>query len=235
MPANHAYFFANLPLFAVVCAILILGRRRPAGRLALHSRLACLPCSLLALMHGDYWRPGRLGGAPIGVEDLIFTFTTGAAVWLWAAWGCGGDFSVPSPLPAGRATRRLLSWGLASGSLLAALWRAGLDPMSATLLAPIPVLAFLLTRQPRLWILAGTGLVCFVPVYYAGVKLEFAIFPGYPSQWNPHGPWTPPFLGLPAGELAWAAVFAVLWPVLIASAFEVDVGAAGAAVPSAGD
>ena len=233
MPANHAYFFANLPLFAAVCAILILGRRRPIVRLALHSGLAFLPCSLLAFTDGEYWRPARLGGGPIGVEDLLFTFIAGAVVWLCAAWGHRGNLTVPAHFPAGRVTRRLVLWQLPAGALLAALWRAGLDPMSAALLASIPLLTFLLARRPRLWILSGAALGCFVPFYWAFVRIQFAAFPTYPSQWNPQGPWTPAFLGLPAGELAWAAVLAVLWPVLIASVFDVDVRAASAAPPSA--
>lgn len=235
MPANHAYFFANLPLFAVVCAILILGRRRPIVRLALHSGLAFLPCSLLALTDGEYWRPARLGGGHIGIEDPIFTFIAGAAVWLCAAWGRRGNLTVPPRFPAGRVTGRLVLWQLPPGALLAALWLAGLDHMSATLLASIPLLMFLLSRRPELWILSGAGLASFVPVYWAVVRIQFAAFPAYPSQWNPHGPWAPTFLGLPAGELAWAAVFAAVWPVLIASVFEVDVGAASATAPSAGD
>jgi hypothetical protein len=241
MRTSYSYFFANLPLFTVVSAILILGRRRPLCRLALYSGLACLPCCLVALMHRQYWRPARLGGWPIGVEDLIFTFTTGAAAWLCAAWPYRRSLTVaalkahrsrdrqgaigrvvPSHLPASRAARRILLWEGLSAVLLAALWLAGVDFMSATLLASIPLLAILLIRRRQLWILAGTGLAIFVPAYFAVVKLQFSIFPDYPLQWNQQGPWAAAFLGVPAGELAWAAAFALVWPVVIASAFEVE-------------
>ena len=234
MLTSHPYFFANLPLFAVVCAFLILGRRGQLCRLVLYSALACLPCSLLALKDGDYWRPARLGGGRMGVEDLVFTFTSGAAAWLCAAWLYRGDLTAPPHLPASRAVKRLLLWGLTSGVLPAALWRAGLDPMSAALLAAIPLLTVLLIRRRRLWILAFTGLTFFVPAYFSVVKLQFAIFPDYPLQWNQQGPWAAPFLGVPAGELAWAAAFALLWPVVIASAFEVEFRPLGAAVAPSG-
>jgi len=96
MLASHPYFFANLPLLAAVCLFLILGRRGQLARLALYSGLACLPCSLVAVVHGNYWRPARLGGGPIGVEDLIFTFTSGAAVWP-AGLPTLGFAAVPEP------------------------------------------------------------------------------------------------------------------------------------------
>jgi hypothetical protein len=99
--------------------------------------------------------------------------------------------------------------------------------MSATLLACIPLLAILLVRRRQLWMLAGTGLALFVPFYFLVVRLQFAVFPGYPLQWNRQGPWAAAFLGVPAGELAWAAAFAILWPVMIASAFEVEFLPAG--------
>jgi len=66
MLASHPYFFGNLPLFAAVSAILILGRRSQFRRLALCSGLACLPCSLLAVIDRGYWRPVRLGGGVPG-------------------------------------------------------------------------------------------------------------------------------------------------------------------------
>ena len=227
MLSSHPYFFANLPLFAAVFVVLILGRRRPLARLALYSGLVCLPCSLLALMHEGYWRPARLGGGPIGVEDPIFTFTTGALVWFCAAWPHRGDLRAPSELLSSRVAKRILLLGLPSEVVLAVLWYAGVDPMSATLLASLPLLTVLLVRRRQLWILAVAGLAFFMPVYYAVVKLQFAIFPGYPLQWNQQGSWAAAFLGLPAGEWAWAAAFAMLWPVVIASAFEVEFRPAG--------
>ena len=54
MRTSYIYFFANLPLFTAVSAILILGRRSLLCRLALYSGLACLPCSLYGLMYGQY-------------------------------------------------------------------------------------------------------------------------------------------------------------------------------------
>ncbi|MCX6620163.1 MAG: hypothetical protein NTY38_03625 [Acidobacteria bacterium] len=231
---SHTYFFANLPLFAVISIVLVLGRRRQLTRLALKSGLACLPCSVLAPIHEGYWLPVRLGGSSIGIEDLIFTFTTGAVVWLCAAWPYRRELRVPSRLSAGGLVKRILLWGLLSDLVLAALWLGGLDPMSATLLAAVPLLAILLARRRHLWAFACAGLACFVPFYFAAVRLQFAIFPDYSRQWNSEGPWAAQLLEVPLGEIAWAAAFAVLWPVVIASAFEVKCRPAGATPESSG-
>ena len=234
MLTSHPYIFSILPLFTVVCVILFRGRRRQLTRVALYSGLACLPCSLLALTDREYWRPARLGGGPIGVEDLLFTFTTGAVVWLCSAWPYRRDLRMPSHLPARRVAKRILLWGLPSEALQAALWLAGLDYMSAMLLASVPLLTVLLVRRPRLWILAFSGLAFFVPVHFAGFKLAFATLPDLVLQWNKQGPWATGFLGVPAGELAWAAAFAILWPVVMASALEVEFRPAGVAAASSG-
>lgn len=234
MLTSHIYFFANLPLFTAVSVVVILGSRSQLCRLALYGGLACLPCSLLALTDRGYWRPVRLGGGPIGVEDLVFTFTVGATVWLCAAWPYRRNLRMPSHVQASRVVGRLLLWTLPMEALLAALWLAGLDHVSAMLLASIPLLTVLLFRRRQLWILALTGLAFFVPVYCACVRLQFTIFPDYPLQWNKEGLWAVKFLGLPAGELAWAAAFAIVSPMLIASVFDVEIGQAGAAVEASG-
>lgn len=156
------------------------------------------------------------------MEDMLFTFTAGAAAWLCAVWPYRGTLRVPPHVEANHVVKRILLWGAPSVALLSALWRAGLDPVSATLLAAVPLLTILLVRRRQLWVFALTGLAFFVPVYFAELKLLFAILPDFPLQWSTGGAWTASFLGLPAGEPTWAAAFAILWPVLIASAFEVE-------------
>jgi hypothetical protein len=219
---TYAYLFSNLTLLAGLLPVLLWTRRRELSRLALVSGVACLPCSLLALAHeAGYWRPVRLGGGPFGAEDLVFSFVAGALVWLAAAWPCD-DLQGPRPLAVKRAAVRLLVWGVASDVLLLGLWRvAGMDCMSATALAGVPLGGYLLIRRPRLWRLAATGVVCFVPVYVAIVRAHLYLWPEYVRQWNAEGPWAYLVAGVPAGEIVWAGAFAALWPLAIASAFDV--------------
>jgi len=84
---GHPYLFANLPILAAVILVPRLATNRDFGRAAVFGGLACLPCSLAEITSGEYWHPVLLGGVRCGVEDLIFTYATGAAAWLFAASG----------------------------------------------------------------------------------------------------------------------------------------------------
>jgi len=76
---GHPYLFANLPILAAVILVPRLATNRDFGRAAVFGGLACLPCSLAEITSGEYWHPVLLGGVRCGVEDLIFTYATGAA------------------------------------------------------------------------------------------------------------------------------------------------------------
>jgi hypothetical protein len=215
----YPYLFANLGVFAVLLAYLIRARRSAAARLAAASGLVCLPCSLLAFLHeGSYWRPARVGGGAFGVEDPMFSFTMGALVWLAAS----RLSQSPPPLPVRAAARRFLIWGLPAIPVLLCLWLAGTDPMTATVAAGAALLAALLIRRPRMWKLAAGGVCRFLPAYVLLVRIQFAVWPDYALAWNPESAWSYPIVGMPVGEIAWAIVFAAMWPVLVASAFSVS-------------
>ncbi|MBI4873509.1 MAG: hypothetical protein HY822_02625 [Acidobacteria bacterium] len=216
---SHAYLLANLPLLAAVSLLLFRMRRSEYCRLALGSGVACLPCGLLAAMHnGEYWSPVRLGGFPIGIEDFIFTFTAGAAAWLAAAGPHRRRIVAGSGLD-----RRVLLWGAVSAACGWALWRVGFDCMTSTLAAAGGLLLLLVARRIRLWPLALTGVAVFVPFYVAVVRIQFAFWPDYVLAWNQAGPWAARIWGIPAGEIAWAVSFAALWPMVVASALNVEV------------
>jgi hypothetical protein len=215
---EYPYFFANLPLLALLPA-LIVTRRRGLSRVALLSGLTSLPCSLMALVLEGYWRPAHVLGGSIGFEDLIFLFGFGALVWLASAWACRPF--VPQRLDLRVGARRMSVWSAASGLLLLALSHCGMDAMSATLATGCVAAAALLVRRRDLWPLPLTAVACFVPGYLAIVRLQLALWPAYIRQWNRASSWaTAGVLGIPAGEIAWAVVFASAWPLLIASALD---------------
>ncbi len=217
---EYPYFFANLPFLAVLPALL-LTRRRTLSRISLASGIACMPCGLLALIQEPYFRPVLIAGGRFGVEDLMFCFEAGAFLWLAAAWRLRPV--APSSLPLRAALRRILAWGLATGLSISALRFSGVDFLSAVLICGGLLFVGLLALRLRLWPLALAGVACFAPLYVAVVRLQLILWPAYIQQWNPRSPWAAAFiLGIPAGELAWALVFALLWPVVIASAFDLE-------------
>jgi hypothetical protein len=72
------------------------------------------------------------------------------------------------------------------------------------------------------------GLAGFMVFYPLVVKLQFAVWPNYLSYWNPGGTWGTLVLGVPRGEIAWAAIMGAAWPVAIASALNVRFAARAA-------
>lgn len=84
---THPYLIANLPVLLAVLMLARLARPRSYGRLSLLSGLICISTSVLVpLYNKSYWNPVRLGGWPVGIEDVSFSIAVGAMVWLLAAF-----------------------------------------------------------------------------------------------------------------------------------------------------
>jgi len=228
---SHPYLFATLPLLAAVILLPWLAPNRDYRRAAVFSGLACLPGFLAEITYTEYWRPVLLGGMRCGVEDLLFSYSTGVLAWLtaslWSLEGCAvGIRSYRIAL------LRSLPWVLATAAADVGLWFAGLDRLTAGLLSSAGLLLFLLGRRASLWRLALAGLVSFTLVYLLIVKLDFAVWPNFVSYWNADGLWGSLVFGIPRGEVAWAAVFGAVWPVVIASALDIRFDSRNSPAPS---
>ena len=212
---THPYLIANIPLFFLIAIAVKIARPDNYRRLSLWSGLACLPCSILALLHNErYWNPTRLGNWPIGIEDLMFSFVTGTMVWLLAAWPYRRRLSNNILLSV--CIRRALFTGLLFGGICLLLWQSGIIGLENTLIAGTLILLIFLLRKPALWPFAASGVLLFLPIYVFIVKIQFAIWPDYLLQWNLTGPLGSTFLGIPIGEMVYAVVFVAVWPTYIA-------------------
>jgi hypothetical protein len=217
---GHPYLFANLPALVAVLLLPRLTSNRGYWRAAVFSGLACTPFSLAELVARGYWRPVLLGGMGYGVEDLIFCYTAGAAAWLAAVYW-SRETCVVELRNLRTAILRIMLWGIPAAAVGFGLGLAGMDHISSTLIPAAGCLLFLLSRRASLWRLTLAGIVSFTPLYVLVVKLQFAVWPSYITYWNANGPWGTLALGIPRGELAWAAMLGAVWPVLIASALDV--------------
>jgi hypothetical protein len=217
---GHPYLFANLPLLAAVLLLPRLTPNRDYWRAGVLGGLACTPFSLAELTARGYWRPVLLGGMGFGVEDLIFTYTAGAAAWLAAAYW-SRETCVASVCELRIAILRMMPWAIPTTAVGLGLGWAGMDHITSTLIPAAGCLLFLLCRRASLWRLALAGVISFTPLYVLTVKLQFAAWPMYISYWNADGPWGTLALGLPRGEIAWAAMLGALWPVVTASALDI--------------
>jgi hypothetical protein len=224
---RNPYLFSNVPGLAIVIFLARRTRYRDYARAAIFSGLACIPCSLAEPLSGAYWRPKLLGGMTWGVESALFTFVSGATVWMIATAAIRKDCSIKARSFA-EIFRRMTPGALAVTALFLVLLRLGVNCVTAAVVSPVPLLIFLLFRRSSLWRLSVAGLVGFTPFYALVVKLQFAVWPNYLSYWNPGGTWGTLVFGVPRGEVAWAAIMGATWPVAIASALNVRFAARAA-------
>jgi hypothetical protein len=220
----HPYLFANLPLLA---ADILIARRTPYrdyGRAAIFSGLVCMLCAPVEATTGDYWHPLLLGGWRVGIESLIFTFTSGATVWLVSAAPMRKTGTIGV-----RTLRdsflRIVLGALPVSFLYVILWRLGVNSLTATLIAPTGLVLFLLYRRSHLWRLSLYGLLFFPLLSLAVINVQFAFWPNYLAYWNPNGTWSTLVFGIPRGELAFAFMFGAYCPVIIASALDMRIQA----------
>jgi hypothetical protein len=216
----HPYLFAYLPTLIAVIWLPRLASNRDYARAAVFSGLACLPCSLAEITAEAYWRPDLLGGARCGIEDLIFTYSVGSTAWLISAL-YKFEYCTLGIRSYRTAFLRLLPMALAVTAIYIGLWLAGINCVTATLVVSAGLLLFLLSRRLSLWRLALAGLVSFTPIYVFEEKLQFVAWPNYLSYWNTGGLWGTLVFGIPLGEIAWAAAFGAVCPVVIASVLDI--------------
>lgn len=207
----YPYLFANL----LTCSVLLCAARlllRPAQwRMMLLSGLANVPSfGMLIYLEEKYWRPVRIGGWILGLEDALCSFVVAAMAWFIAALFFR-DRILLEMRGAMVWCRYLLVAGFSMAAFLMAFF-AGLSGMSALIVACAGVTLFLLATQKPLWPLALLGLFAFPAFYLSVVKVDFWLWPDFVSQWSPQPPWGLRFRGIPLGEIVWSSVFGAYWP-----------------------
>jgi hypothetical protein len=127
--------------------------------------------------------------------------------------------------------KRSLLAGLLFCGVSLLLAAAGIGGLENTLVAGAVMVVFFLLRRPVFWPLAVRGGLLFLLVYVGIVKMQFYFWPGYLGQWTLTGVLGGTVFGVPLGEIVFAAVFALLWPLHIAFAFDVEITPKGVYKP----
>ena len=200
---------ATLLLSVIAAARVSLG---PNGLLAVaRSGGVGLPAGLLApFFESHYWRPVRVGGGSVGIEDALFGFASAALVWYLVLLRFPELVEMRPGSTATVATT--LASAAATCALFGAAWRSGADPLTSALVASaVMTLAFLaggrVSPAVALW-----GATSFSVTYTLVVAAAFAVVPGFVAQWSSAGPWAVRLGGVPIGEVAWAGAFGAFWP-----------------------
>lgn len=215
---DHPYLIANIPMLVATLLVARSVRPREFGRLAIAAGLLNLPSSLIAFtFEDDYWVPVRLGGLEIGIEDLVFCWVAGALAWLLAAWP--RRHRIHATLGWRVAMTRYAALALLGGGAIIGWHLAGRHSMAGFTVASLLVLGLVLALRRDLWELAVTGALLYTALHVVVVRVQFWIWPDYPSFWNPDGLLGTTIIGVPLFEFAWSAVFGAAWPVIVAFVF----------------
>jgi len=211
--AHHPYAICGL-LLASFSAIALIGASREHRRSLLLSGVLSAPWALSSVLFvPDYWNPERLWGGPVGVEDLVFSYSTGVLAWALPYW------RLPAPIPSlqlsAQGVGRLLLCWLAGSLACTTLLSAGARAMPATL-ASMLILGTALARMRR-DLIGPTlrGALGFAGLYFLVLKSLFMAYPVMPGYWNGAGLLGFWLTGVPVDELLWAASFGAVWPLMM--------------------
>ncbi|MEW6600562.1 MAG: hypothetical protein AB1499_06290 [Nitrospirota bacterium] len=236
---NSGRTLMDYPYFLITCVLmiffasglLVIPKRHRLPMLL--SALMSTPFSLASfLFDPDYWHPVRIIEYPVGIEDFVFSFSTGGLVWFFAVWPL--HRKICFNLKAGTIIRRNITYVL-FGSLMYVIFRYNwFDVMTAVLISAVLLTLHVLYLRRDLWSVWLCGFTGFTLFYLLLIKISFVFFPDSIHLWNTHALWGYYPWGVPLEELAWAGVFGGGWPVVTAYVFNGSPCAADSGYRSAG-
>jgi hypothetical protein len=214
---DHPYLTLSLLGLVLVLAIMYRLPRRRRGILI--GGLLGAPFGMLSFEFvPDYWDPAfafpvHFGGSfAFSLDDLLFSFVTGALAWFFATGASNGALELRAD--ARRILLRFLALGVPGVTLARLLKITVLPelPMIATMISIAVMTGVYIRLKP--WALAPAAGACwrFVAAYAVFIAAMIALFPGSLAYWDtPHHP-SFSLLGLPLWELAWAAAYGLVFP-----------------------
>jgi hypothetical protein len=180
------------------------------------SGLLLTPFALFGpFVQGSYWRPERLGGLELGIEDVLFCFAFGALAWGFAALGRP---RLPRLLPlTTRFARRAGAVGMLGLLGFLALWIAGLSAIWSLLVVQAGLAVAMVMREPSL-LLPSIKSAVILTLYYLAMLAGMVLFFGeaVAALWTMESWFGFGLFGVPIEEILWATSFAAAWaPMLI--------------------
>jgi hypothetical protein len=175
---------------------------------------------LAVIFNVNYWNPVRFGGGVFGVEDILFAFTAGSITWAIAILPLRRSFATQLRIIV--IVKRTVLIHLVSAAVFFTLWTIGVHSLTSHIIQQLALAIFLLLLRGKLWPIGITGSLGCVIGYGILISIFFLIWPEFSSQWNQTSAWTISLLGLPLGEIIWAASFGMGWPLCVAYVCDVS-------------
>lgn len=183
------------------------------------SAILSVPASFATLLFvPDYWQPVRLGDGPVGLEDFLFSYSTGGLVWFFALVIAGYRFNFQFKLR--NIIIRYASLLLLGVSLLYTTRHLGVGIMNECLIGIGLAGLILIALKPSTWMLSLAGGLSFGLLYALCIIAVLMVFPHFSGQWNHEHLWGIQVLNVPLEEFAWATAFGFVWPLAMAYVFE---------------
>ncbi len=226
---TYPYFWASVLFLGLLCLSLWplpRGQRRMGVLSGMMNILAAPFCLFL---QGSYWTPKRIGGLPLGPEDILVSFLVASLAGLVAAWPFRHRLGTAQE-PGSPWRRYALVGTPTMGLYLLLVLFAGADPMTSLLVIQVAAGGALLRLRPSLWPLSVSGFLLCPPFYCLTVRLMYWIWPEFVYQWNLQTFWGQLIGGIPLGEVVWVMVYGASWPVYVGYVFQaIPLGSSAAA------
>jgi hypothetical protein len=204
---EYPYLVGSLVLLTISTTGLICCPRQ--RKTILLSGLLSIPGSLTTFLFvPEYWDPVRLFDAVLGIEDILFSFSTGMI-----AWTISSVFIRESLVPtAGR--RMILRYAkvLGMGMVFIALMQlTTIVVMSQALIGIVCISAWLSWNRFRLLPAALKTGAAFALFYTGFLSFTLSKFPGLFSQWTHANLYGIVIIGIPIEEILWSFIFGTCW------------------------
>lgn len=215
---NYPYFISVCVLMMLFAAGVLVCPRTQRVPMVL-SALISTPSSLASFFFDpEYWHPVRIIDYWVGIEDLMFSFATGGLVWLFALWPL--NRKIRFNLKADIIFKRNAVLVIFGFLIFTILRHSGFGVMAAVLISSGLLTLILLYLRHDIFPVWLIGFSSFTLFYLLLLKAFLLFFPNFIYQWNAHALWGYYPWGIPLEELAWAAVFGGVWPMMMLYIFD---------------
>ena len=227
---HYGYLVSALMLLAVFFLGLIACPKLRVGMLL--SACVGAPAALGALCFvPHYWKPVLVIPLPVGLEDIIFSFSVGGIVWLLAVWPQRSRLRLR--LRRKLMLARLLACALPFFLANVALGHSGVPIMTSVMLTMVALAIVLLWLRPRFLSPSLMGMLGFSLYHTLNVNFGMWIWP-QAWHWNVAKFWDYSGFWISPEETLWAAGYGFVWPLVMAYVFNAErTSVPGALIPTA--
>lgn len=185
------------------------------------SAILSAPTSLTSIgFVPEYWNPKRIVPFEIGPEDVIFSFSTGGIIWLFAILivSLKYDFRHNRQI----ILKQYLGLLFFGTLILFLIWLTRIDIMLAIIITVSIIGVWILLQRPDYIVFGITGAFIFSAFYFFVLKGFFSMFPEFPGQWTIDELYGIHLSGIPVEEIMWAFAAGGVWPLIVAYLLKVQ-------------